>query len=195
MNTVAPMYTILKCHSPFGRPAALPTYWPDRQPDGELRTWKSSARFVHPPPQPVPIEIEEGESGEILELYDATIGLMSRRLAQALREAGVDNIDVYDATITDLATGQVFDSHVAFNIVGAVAAADLSKSRFSAEGGPLVAVDFDRLVLDESRARGLYVFRLAESVNAIVVAPHVKAAIEAAGIDTLSFVEPGQWVG
>jgi hypothetical protein len=38
-------------------------------------------------------------------------------------------------------------------------------------------------------------FRLAESVNGIVVHESVKKAIEAAEIDTLTFIPPEEWVG
>ena len=37
-------------------------------------------------------------------------------------------------------------------------------------------------------------FRLAESVMGIVVHESVKQAIEAAGIDTLTFVDPAEWI-
>lgn len=189
------MYTILRCHSPFGRPAALITYFPDRMGNGELRSWQSAERFAEPPPTPIEIVVEEGEGGELLELYDATIGLMSKRFAAALQHCGVANVDFYEAVISDIETGERHETHVAFNVIGAVSAADVTKSRFAAPGGLLVAVDFDELVLDAAKARGADFFRLAESVNAIVVSDRVRTAVLAAGIDTLSFVEPEHWVG
>jgi len=51
------------------------------------------------------------------------------------------------------------------------------------------------LVIDEAKTRGALLFRLAESVNGIVVHETIKNAIEATGIDTLTFMPPEEWVG
>lgn len=186
---------MLVCQSPVDAEPALLTYQPDESASGELRTWKSCKRFADAPPAPIEVTIDEGESGVVLELYDATIALMSRRLAEVLQAAGVSNVDYYDVVVHDLETKQKHVSHVAFNIVGSIAAADLGKSSFSAPDGPMVSVDFDKLAIDGQRVRGALFFRLAESVNGIVVHERVKKAIEAANIDTLTFLAPEEWVG
>lgn len=189
------MYFMLVCQSPFDAEPALLTYQPDESSDGALRSWKSCKRFADAPPSPIEVTVDEGESGVLLELYDANIALMSRRLADVLRAAGVSNVDFYDVVVDDLETKQKHLSHVAFNIVGSIAAADLAKSTFSAPDGPTISVDFDGLSIDAQRARGALFFRLAESINGIVVHERVKKAFDASNIDTLTFLSPEQWVG
>lgn len=189
------MYFMIRCLSPLDSEPALLNYDPDRLPDGLLRGWKSGKRFAVPPETPIIIQIDEGESGVLLEFYNATIALMSRRLATVLTEAGISNIDFYETEIHDLETREIHRDHLAFNVVGTIAAADLSQSQYSAPDGAMISVDFDSVVIDPQKARGALLFRLAESVNGIVVHESVKNAIEVAGIDTLTFIPPEEWVG
>ena len=49
--------------------------------------------------------------------------------------------------------------------------------------------------ISAARVDGALMFRLAEAVNTIVVHDSVKQAIEAAGIDTLTFIDPADWTG
>jgi hypothetical protein len=158
------------------------------------RNWKKGQPFKSPPPLPVVATIPASQAGEVLELNLDTLPLMTHRLADALREAGVDNIDFYEAEIHDEASGQVLRTHVAFNLVGLVAAADLAASRHVAADGPLVTVSFQSLSLDADKARGALMFRLAESTMGVVVHESVKRVVEARGIDTLDFVRPSDWV-
>lgn len=185
------MYFVLSCMSPLHAHKALITY----EPDDPWRNWQMGRRFTADPPVPVSATIEPGESGEMVEMWDGPLPLMTRRLAQALRRAGVDNLDLYEAEILDVESGTLHRGYVAFNVIGAVAAADLAKSDYRAEGGPLISVDFDSLYVDERKARGALLFRLAESINAILVHESVKSSIEAEGIDTLTFSGPAQWFG
>lgn len=55
--------------------------------------------------------------------------------------------------------------------------------------------EFERGCLLPAKTRGTLMFRLAEAVNAIVIHEKVKAAVQAAGIDTLTFMPPEDWVG
>lgn len=56
-----------------------------------------------------------------------------------------------------------------------------------------MSADIDSLVVDPAKADGALMFRLAESVNTILLHESVCDAIEAAGIDTLTFYEPESW--
>jgi hypothetical protein len=189
------MYFMLECYAPLSVDRALIDYTPD-VPSGEIfpRDWAEGKKFPTPPPTPVIARIPTSQAGTILEMNTATLPLMSRRLTNALTAAGVSNIDFYEAEIHDEASGTVIKTHLAFNLIGTVAAADLKNSEYSAPGGPLISVDFDSLVIDESKTHGAKMFRLAEAVMGIVVHESVKQAIEAAGIDTLRFVDPVEWI-
>ena len=113
-----------------------------------------------------------------------------------MREAGVDNIDCYDAILFDPKTEQKFNNYKAVNIIGVIAAADLGKSKYNApSGSALIDADFDSLVIDEVKTHGMLMFRLAECITAIVIHDKVRRHIEAKGIKYLNFVPPEKWVG
>lgn len=189
------MYYMLECFSPLDVQKALIDYTADRPP-GEIfkRNWKKGQRFASAPAEPVRATIPASQAGVVLEVNLSTLPLMSRRLADAVRAAGVDNIEFYEAEIADEASGAVLRDHLAFNLVGTVAAADLAQSKFTADDGPLITVSFNSLVIAGDKARGALMFRLAESTMGIVVHESVRKVIEARGIDTLNFVPPAEWV-
>lgn len=174
------------------------------KPDHPFRSWRSGARFVQgqnvavykqPPPQPIIATIEHGDEGMMAEFWDSPVPLMTKKLFEVLREAGVDNLDSYQAEIHEKSTGKIYDNYVSFNIVGAVSAADLHNSSFDSETPALISRDFDSLAISEDATRSLLCFRLAESVNAIIVHEKVKHHIESSGINTLTFLRPEQWAG
>lgn len=89
---------------------------------------------------------------------------------QALYDDGACNFDTYNVAITDPDDGTVHTHYKAVNILGLVAAADMEKSVATVHDGiPLIDVDFDTLVIDEKKTKGVKMFRLAESSNAILV--------------------------
>ncbi|MEC5386803.1 DUF1629 domain-containing protein [Uliginosibacterium sp. H3] len=180
--------------SPIGQQQALVNYTPDT-PDDDIfaRSWLEGARFSSPPPVPVVATIPASQAGLIPDLIGGSLPMMSKRLAEAIESAGVSNIDFYEAEIDDQKSGQKLDTHLAFNIVGVIAAADLAKSAYSAPDGPLISVEFSSLAIDPSKAQGARLFRLAEFVAGIVVHESVKQAIEQANITTLTFTDPAEW--
>ncbi|MCO8121112.1 hypothetical protein NHH03_05130 [Stieleria sp. TO1_6] len=181
----------MKC--PFGPKQAHPaqlTY----TPDDVRRLWDTGVKFStdanarphkREPPTPVEVKILESGEGALKEMWEAPICLMTKRLLAGLREAGVANIDDYEATLLDLNTGKAHDNYVAFNIVGIVAATDHAKSVYEAD-----IHWFDKLALDESAAREALLFRLKESTFRILVHEKVKDHLQAAGFDTLQFIDP-----
>jgi len=148
------------------------------------------------PPLPVKAYIEPSHAGAMQDLIEAPLPLMSPRLQRALIAAGVDNVDFYPAEIEDQKSGKVIKDFVAFNVVGKIAAADLAKTDFHPDSAErMVSADIDSLTVDEAKAGGALLFRLAESVNALVVHDRVRDYVEKAGIDGVAFVEPTQWAG
>ena len=124
-------------------------------------------------------------------LFKGRVPIFSDALIAALRSAGVDNLDTYEARIFDPDSGQWHTNYKAVNVLGLVSAADMAKSTAIVHDGiPLVDVSFDRLVIDTQRARGWLMFRLAENNSAIIVHEKVKQAVLAAGIRDLEFFKP-----
>ena len=116
---------------------------------------------------------------------------------KALQDCGVNNFDTYEvqinnpsnaSTLADLRAqgityfddsyldqGGVITNYKAVNVLGLVAAADMSKSIATVHDGiPLIDVDFDELVIDEKKTLGIKLFRLAESNNAILIHESVR---------------------
>jgi hypothetical protein len=123
--------------------------------------------------------------------FRAKAPIFSDALIEALRGCGVDNLVTYPCEITDPDSGDVYKNYKSVNIVGLIAAADMQKSDATVQpnGPALFDVDFDSLVIDDSKANGILFFRLAESTNAIIVHKDVRDALIAKGFDDLAFYE------
>ncbi len=166
--------------------------------DDPLRSWMSGAIFENPPPEPIVLKLRgTDEEGWVLgDLWLTPITVMSKRLLAALQDAGVDNLDTYAVELHDPVSGEVHTDFVAFNLIGTVSAADRAKTQFAPSAQErMVSADIDSLAVDASKTRGALMFRLAESINAILIHDSVCDAIEDAGIDTLTFYEPEDWAG
>ena len=101
---------------------------------------------------------------------------------------GVDNLDTYNATIFDPDNGETYNNYSAVNIIGLVAAADMQASdKTIHDGVPLIDVDFDHLVLDESKVKNYTIFRLAEKTTAILVREDLKNHLVNQGFKHVSF--------
>ena len=160
-----------------------------------IDSWSIGRRFTVPVPAPIIVDANPVEEydGPPPEMNDANILIMSERLVKGLREAGVDNIDTYPALLRNTETGKTYP-YQAVNIVGLIAAADLSKSEWeNFDGSPRFDTTFERLVIDPDAAGGSLMFRLAENTFAIVVHARVRDHLIKSGIDTLTFVEPEDW--
>jgi hypothetical protein len=120
------------------------------------------------------------------------IPLFRQDLLEALKSLGIENLDVYKAVIVDPSTGERFENYSAVNIIGTIAAADMSKSSATVHGGTaLMDVEFDQLEVDSSKARGMAMFRLAEAVGTVLVHQRVRDRLLGLGFDDLEFDSPG----
>ena len=120
---------------------------------------------------------------------------MSERLHNVLLSVGVDNVEFFPAVLTNTSTGEEF-KYYAYKLVGAVSLMDAGQSEYETykNTAPVADTTIHKFVADESKAHGLLMFRMAESITAIVVHESVKNAIKDAGIDTLEFINPEHYV-
>lgn len=183
----------------FKRNGRLPGRWVEDFPYIDGIRWRKGARFSRPVPTPIEVTLKRidpnaGDHGpEIPEFLESSAPIFSNDLLAAMREAGVDNLDTYEVVLVDLENQARHSTHKAVNIIGAISAADMSKSdAIINTGGPIIDVDFDRLSVDERKARGALIFRLAESTNAILVHEKLRDALLAKGFGHLAFYEPEQ---
>ena len=191
-------YYVLMCFTPWFTKSA--SIGPAPQVEG-VSSWIKGQLIDTPVPQPLQFTVEPDEDdrepdepGVLLEMYQDSYVLMTNRLVDALHEAGVDNLQLFDAVISDPRTGSISADYKVVNVVGVVACADLGRSTYTATGTPLIDVSFDRLVIDPQRAGGLLLFRLAESLSAIIVHERVKSHLLAKGFDMLTFRDPAKYV-
>jgi Immunity protein family (Imm11) len=159
--------------------------------------WRSGRPLRVPVTPPLVYTLDRDYPGTPKAMYyEQAVPVMRADVIQVLRKAGVDNIEYFDAILENPLTGQPELDYKAFNIIGAVAAADMGASELMGTSSSTIGdVDFHALTLDESRTGGLLLFRLAEALNAIVVHESVRKAIEAAGIPGFVFYGPGTWSG
>ena len=158
--------------------------------------WMRGARISVPLPLPFEFKLEPlggGMGPHMPEYMDCKMPIFRNDLIEALQEAGVDNLELFDLTIVDPDNGQRYTDYKAVNIIGCIAAADMGKSEATVHpGGAVADVDFDKLVIDESKPQGALMFRLAESVNVIMVHKKVKEHLEAKGFKGIQFYDPGK---
>jgi hypothetical protein len=160
--------------------------------------WITGERLEVDVPQPLEFELDPLVPGEMPVFFKTgNIPLMREDLVLRLQELGVDNIDAYSATIRDPQTGQAWTDYKAVNIVGVVAAADLSQSKFVAADPPIIDVLFDKLVIDESKVHGLLLFRLAQNLSAVVADERIRRAIasDRGRFPHMVFIKPEDWAG
>lgn len=125
------------------------------------------------------------------DVYNAVITVPSNadsleELYQAMRDSGITDIAGYwkeegygdITTWLDPNAGKIITNYKAVNILGLVSAADMQKSIATVHDGiPLIDVDFDELVIDEQKTKGIKLFRLAESTNAILIHESLRDAL------------------
>lgn len=154
-------------------------------------SWALGRRFQASLPNPIVLELVPVSdfTGEPPDMFDEYMCLMSRTMVRAISAAGADNLDVYPVVLEDRQNGRRFD-YYAVNIVGLVEAADLAQSEWdNLDGEPKLDTHFDSLVVDESKAAGHLIFRLAEDSSAIIIHDKVKAALEASALSTLTYTQ------
>jgi hypothetical protein len=156
---------------------------------GDLDRWFSGHKFKYPPKEPVVATIREGYAHADLLPYWCEVNVMSDAFYKALCDAGVDNIDVYDAILRSEDGTVEYKGFKAYNILGLIRAADLSKTQFN-PGTRLIDASIESLAIDADKAMGILMFRLAENVSAVVVHERVKRFIEPMNFPYVQFTEP-----
>ncbi|MDL1968314.1 MAG: hypothetical protein LWW97_07125 [Deltaproteobacteria bacterium] len=136
------------------------------------------------PKVPIKVTIEQGyEKAPMPSFLRGPIPIMSKKLLNTVREAGVDNIDSYRVELNYADGTLASEDYYAFNLVGKLRAADLDKSVYDDnQPDKLIAMNFDSLLVDENKTYGQLMFRLAENISTILIHERIKKAIEEAGI-------------
>lgn len=158
-------------------------------------SWMSGARIAQSIAEPIHLYLDPQHPGVMLPMYYKGVLVFSDEMVQAILAAGVDNLELFAATLHDPFLSRELAGYKVVNIVGTIAAADLSRSRHTSHGTSLYDVDFDSLEIDEAKANGALMFRLAENVTGIVVHERVKKSLLDAALPYLDFTAPQEWLG
>lgn len=115
-------------------------------------------------------------------LTGISIPLMSHELVSVLQKNGVDNLQQFPAILRNEETGDEWGNYYAVNIVGLISCADMEKSDYTQIGArpnsDIPLAHFHNLVIDEERAHGHYLFRLAEEPHVIVASEEIYKATD-----------------
>jgi len=133
-------------------------------------------------------EYERGDVG-IPDYFDLPVPIMSKKMLAVLEKCGLDNLQTFPVVLRDPKRDTVLRDYKIVNIVGAFHAADMNESEYVDMGGAgKIAVGFRNLVVDEEKAKGALLFRLAESLSTILVHESLKEAIENGGLKYIRFI-------
>ncbi len=147
------------------------------------------------PQKPIQVKISNPDDRDPWPTFEEVpVPFLSKHMYEVLLAAGVNNIDVYPVEIShpDGTIAPESDNYFVFNLLGAVAAVDLAKTVYdpNTQVASMITMSFDSLAVDETKAQGHLMFRLAESLTTILVHESVKAALEKANIPLIEFYEP-----
>ena len=142
----------------------------------------------------IPIERYTVEMGPALpDVFNKSGLILSDRLYRTILEFGVDNLEAFPGVLNDAETKERFTGYWAINVVGLIAAADWNKSIAAVQpGGPVIDVAFDRLVIDDTKARGALMFRLAENTTSVWLHQSLVEHIKKVGFPGVQFSKPTQ---
>jgi hypothetical protein len=167
-----------------------------RHPSLPRGPWMTGQPITYEVPTPLGYELDADYPGELLPMYKSAAPLMRDNLLDVLSSCGVTNLQLFDAILTDPRAGDEHRDYKAVNVIGAVKAADLAASKLMpTSNSTLIDADFDRLAFRQGIPGDLLIFRLAESVNAIVVNELIKTSVESARIPGMTFFASGEWSG
>lgn len=155
----------------------FPCRWMDDEPYLEgISFWRGSL-IANPIHEPLEYLLKrhiigaDGHGPDLPPYFLSRLPLFRDDFIDALHVGGVDNLQLFRAVIHDPDNGKDYLNYKAVNLIGLIRAADMNKSEATVHPGgpPLLDVDFDSLVIDESTTYNLKIFRLAESSSAILL--------------------------
>lgn len=142
----------------------------------------------------IAIQLGEESEGNLTDhiVAPGTKGLlMTYRLVQALKDNGVDNIQVYPAKLIDNNGSCISADYNVVNIIGCIKAVDLDSSDIEMHPEFPDEIEFiNSLVLDKTAIKDQLLFRLSESTQVIVANKRIKNTIEKNNLTGVKFLTP-----
>lgn len=172
------------------------------EPKGfELTDWITGKSLIKPPSL-FRIRSDEGGATTLTDLVltGFNLQIFSPKLMELLLEEGVKNIEYVPVELLNHETDEVVTSYRIANILGKIECLDVENSRCKRfSDGELRSVtkfkvDMEKLEGNMGAHQSMKLFRLGEFPFIILVHEVVKAAVEAAGITGVKFIEPSKYV-
>jgi len=144
-----------------------------------------SGKIITGPLPELVFEVDFPKGEPLPHLLGDEVPLVSNALLEILKRVGIDNYQIFPAKIVNPNTKQIWEGYHAFNVIGLVKAANMDASDYdtlmagSPDGVSVPLVAFRKIVLDEKNTLGLYMFRLAESPDVILVKQNVVEELKA----------------
>ena len=132
--------------------------------------WMFGEAFTIAPNEPIIVDIDEGDEEKPTVPFYGNPQVASNEFIDALLEAGVDNLYLYDVILESEDEETQISGYKAFNIIGLGKELDNEK---------------DEMNFEEKNE--LYIFRLEKSWRTIVVHEKVKNHLESKGFRNLDF--------
>jgi hypothetical protein len=179
--------------------ASHPARWIEKFPSMSNVDWDLGQRHKQSIPTPLRFELEPfdpddaDQSSDMPELFKGHVPLFRDDLIAGLLAAGVDNLETYDAEILDPDSGTVHRNYKAVNVIGAASVVDMERSSATVHpGGPVLDVELEGFAVDETRAGGRLLFRLAENTSAIMIHESVADHLDSLGFTSLEYLDSGE---
>jgi hypothetical protein len=107
--------------------------------------------------------------------------VVSRLFLDALRQAGVDNFEVWPAILRDPETGEEWEDYFAFNEIGLLDVVDMDASECDTlmKGSDTIppVVEFDEIVLNAKKTKGGKMFRVPQDTDLLFISGEVRATL------------------
>jgi hypothetical protein len=134
--------------------------------------WIFGQKFTTKPKEPIEVQINPGDEHRELLPFFCTATLMSDAFYETLKEAGVKNMDVYDAVIKSEDAHVSHKGYKAFNLLGMIGNDDFKAGK----------------------TQNLPMFRLTTYMVAVIVTEEIKQAIEAKKFPHIVFTSPNDFI-
>ena len=155
--------------------------------------WLSGRPLDFVPPKPIRFQIDKSSPGaEMRAVYIGAYPLYRNDVLQCLSQAGVTNLETFDVKLVNNIDGKVYDNYKAVNILGLIYCLDNDTGNMLEMSEDVL---FDGIDINEEKAAGALLFRLAENVTAVIVHEKVVEVFERNMIPGIEFYDPAMWSG
>lgn len=142
-------------------------------------SWMSGMPITITIREPIECILDADESGpDMPDFFGHGFPLFSEKLYDSIRRVGCDNFQVYDVVLKHPLADSIYTNYKALNIIGLIECVDRSQSKLIPGYEMMGIMEFDKVIIDKNKAKGLDFFRLAENHSYIIVSERLKQSIE-----------------